>query len=124
MLHTCKSIGCPVSISSTLDFCPDCEKLSAAVSQGVFDFDSENTDLVPLLKRHVRNSKPVKKIKDMDVFAIHQLFEIYDFSGCIQQASSKLLMSSNNTTRKPRAQDIRDARDILTRWLELNTAEQ
>ena len=49
-----------------------------------------------------------------------QLFEINDCSGCLQQASTKLLLSSDNLTCKPLVQDITDARDILNRWLELN----
>jgi len=101
------------------DFCSDCQAtLSEESFQESFEFDAANDE--DSSKQRVRQFKPIKGSQDMDVFAIHQLFEIQDFSGCIQQASTKLLLSSDNATCKPRVQDISDARDILNRWLELN----
>jgi hypothetical protein len=69
---------------------------------------------------HVRypdQYKPVGDTAEIDVFAINQMFRVQDPSGCLQHAIRKLLMSSSRPT--PNA-DIREARDTLTRWLQLN----
>jgi hypothetical protein len=55
-------------------------------------------------------------MSEIDVFAINQLFQVNDPSGCLQHAIQKLLLSGN----KPSSQSIREARDTLTRWLQLN----
>jgi hypothetical protein len=51
---------------------------------------------------------------------VHKLFNIQDPSGCIQHASKKLLLSGVRTGGKSAYDDIKEARDTLTRWLELN----
>lgn len=126
MTHSCKAIGCSVLVHTGTDFCSDCFVLnSSEPTQESFDFEDYNDDAGrpnPCNKQLIRRRKPIKDGTDMDVFAVHRLFEINDFSGCIQQASSKLLLSSDNSTCKPRVQDICDARDILNRWLELNNS--
>ncbi len=123
MQQICKSIGCTARITAGIDFCTECHVLNTPeYVQQSFDFDSD-VDEEHLPKQRIRQFNPVNGSQDMDVFAIHQLFEIQDFSGCIQQASTKLLLSGDNPTRKPRVQDISDARDILNYWLELNHAD-
>jgi len=126
MTHGCKSIGCSVIVHTGKDFCPDCQVLNSFDSaQASLDLEDDGDDEDrpnPCNKQLIRRRRPIQDGTDMDVFAVHQLFEINDFSGCIQQASSKLLLSSDNSTCKPRVQDISDARDILNRWLELNNA--
>lgn len=102
-MHNCKSIGCITQIISGSDFCSDCQtSIDTKQTQDCFDFDSP------------------KPSHDLDVYAVHHMFQIHDYSGCIQQASTKLLMSCDNPTNKPLAEDISEARDILNRWLELN----
>lgn len=64
--------------------------------------------------------KPVGTLTEIDVYAIHHLFAIDDPSGAIQHASKKLLLSGVRTGGKTKVQDIREARDTLNRWLELN----
>lgn len=54
----------------------------------------------------------------LDSFAVHHMFGINDPSGCIQYASRKLLMSGNDD--RPLYSDIVEARDTLTRWIQLN----
>lgn len=54
---------------------------------------------------------------EVDVFAINHLFRVQDASGCLQHAVGKLLMASSRPTTYA---DIREARDALTRWLQLN----
>ena len=64
--------------------------------------------------------KSVAHLKEVDVYAVHNLFGINDPSGAIQHASKKLLLSGVRTGGKSKYQDIREARDTLNRWLELN----
>jgi len=63
--------------------------------------------------------KSVRHLEHVDVYQVHQLFGIDDSSGCIQHASKKLLLSGARTGGKPKRKDIEEARDTLTRWLEI-----
>ncbi len=63
--------------------------------------------------------KSTEGLTDVDVYAVHKIFNIQDPSGAIQHASKKLLLSGVRTGGKSQADDIREARDTLTRWLEL-----
>lgn len=67
--------------------------------------------------------KDVGEYSEIDVYAIHQLFNIKDPSGCIQSASKKLLMSGSHIDSKDTITTITKARDALNRWLELNPLE-
>jgi hypothetical protein len=64
--------------------------------------------------------KSVGSLTEIDVYAVHHLFCIQDSSGALQHASKKLLLSGVRTGGKTKYQDIREARDTLNRWLELN----
>lgn len=68
--------------------------------------------------------KNVKDIESIDVYMVHQLFAVDDPSGAIQHASKKLLLSGVRTGGKSKADDIREARDTLTRWLEIHDGER
>lgn len=70
--------------------------------------------------RYPRYYKYVGGIQELDVYAVHKLFNIEDPSGAIQHASKKLLLSGVRTGGKSKFDDIREARDTLNRWLELN----
>lgn len=63
--------------------------------------------------------KDVSSLNTIDVYAVHKLFGIDDPSGAIQHASKKLLLSGVRTGGKSKVDDVREARDTLTRWLEL-----
>lgn len=63
--------------------------------------------------------KDVSELTEVDVYAIHDLFGIDDPSGCIQHASKKLLLCGVRTGGKPAATEIKEARDTLTRKLQL-----
>lgn len=63
-------------------------------------------------------------VEAVDVYAVHKLFDIQDPSGCIQHASKKLLLSGVRTGGKSAYDDIKEARDTLTRWLELNSTTE
>lgn len=64
--------------------------------------------------------KDVGDYAEIDVYAVHHLFNIQDPSGCIQHASKKLLLSGVRTGGKSAFKDITEARDTLNRWLQLN----
>lgn len=78
------------------------------------------TPSLTLSQRYPKYYKPVGELSEVDVYAVHQLFSLDDVSGCIHHASKKLLLSGVRTGGKTKQQDIREARDTLNRWLELN----
>src|SRR5690625_4644445 len=64
--------------------------------------------------------KDVSDIDAVDIYKIHELFDIDDPSGAIHHASKKLLLSGVRTGGKSKYDDIKEARDTLTRWLDMN----
>lgn len=68
--------------------------------------------------------KDVRRYSEIDVYATHQIFKIDDPSGALQHASKKILLSGVRTGGKSKFKDIREARDTLNRWLELNSFMQ
>lgn len=63
--------------------------------------------------------KDVRGIDVIDVYKTHELFGIDDPSGAIHHASKKLLLSGARTGGKSKYDDVREARDTLTRWLDM-----
>lgn len=100
-MSACKSIGCCRPTAQGSDFCQPCE-------------NHEEGGLA-LSDKYPDQYKAIGDITEIDVFGVHQLFQIQDPSGCLQHASRKLLMAST-----PIYREIREARDTLTRWLQLN----
>lgn len=114
----CKSIGC--TNLAEHDFCAACSQASLLPdTTDIFPDTEENSPLVQLYPDHYRR---VGDLEHIDAFAVLQMFNIQDPSGCIQHASRKLLMSGNAPDTAYR--DIREARDILSRWLQLNQGLQ
>lgn len=74
----------------------------------------------PMSLLYPKYYKDVSKLNELDVYQVHKLFAIQDTSGAIQHASKKLLLSGVRTGGKSQFDDIREARDTLNRWLELN----
>ena len=68
--------------------------------------------------------KPVGELTEVDVYAVHKLFDVQDPSGAIHHASKKLLLSGVRTGGKSAYKDIKEARDTLSRWLQLNDDTQ
>ena len=118
----CRSLGCthPV-INPEKDFCQTCEQ---QMQQDLLHPD--NTEGHPvaqsLPQKYQKYFRSVGGVGEIDIYAVHQLFNIQDPSGCIQSASKKLLLSGNLESEKSIHQTIEEARDSLTRWLELNSA--
>lgn len=67
--------------------------------------------------------RDVRHLDEMDVYAVHHVFTINDPSGCLQHASKKILLSGTRNGGKSLAQDIKEARDTLTRKLQLMGVE-
>lgn len=78
----------------------------------------------PLSQKYPKYFKAVGELKEIDVYAVHHLFNIQDSSGAIQHASKKLLLSGSRNGGKTAYQDVKEARDSLNRWLELNSSNQ
>lgn len=73
-----------------------------------------------MVEKYPKYYKSVVGISEIDVYHVHHLFDIQDPSGAIQHASKKLLLSGVRTGGKSKYDDIREARDSLNRWLDLN----
>lgn len=112
--HPCKTLGCGYPTYESNDFCWVCiknQQVAAAKS---------STNAASLSAKYPKYYKLVGDLKEIDVYAVHHLFNIQDPSGAIQHASKKLLLSGVRTGGKSAFDDIKEARDTLTRWLELN----
>lgn len=108
MHHFCKSISCDEPVASSTDFCPSCSEPQL------------NLEDQPLSERYPQYYKPVGDFTEIDVYATHHLFNLQDPSGCLHHASKKILLSGVRTGGKSAFKDIKEARDTLTRWLQLN----
>lgn len=100
---SCKAIGCCATTLPGNDFCEPCQ--------------NKDTGGLSLSEQYPDQYKSVGDIAEIDVFVVHHLFQIQDPSGCLQHASRKLLLSGSG---QPVYKDIKEARDTLTRWLQLN----
>lgn len=75
---------------------------------------------ISMSKLYPKYYKDVSNVEELDVYHVHQIFNIQDPSGAIQHASKKLLLSGVRTGGKSFYDDVREARDTLNRWLEIN----
>ncbi len=65
--------------------------------------------------------KSVKHLENIDVYMTHRLFNVND--PALHHASKKILMAGERTGEKSMVDDIREARDTLNRWLEMECEE-
>lgn len=112
----CKSIACMKNAQKGHDYCTSCLRSHPAELKAP-KVDSLNR---PLSEIYPKYYKPVGELTEVDVYAVHHLFQIQDCSGAIQHASKKLLLSGVRTGGKTAYQDIKEARDTLNRYLQLN----
>lgn len=110
-MQTCKTLGCQQPVHPDEDFCWPC------ISKQ-YEAKKQNKE-PPMSTKYPKYYKSVGNLTEIDVYAIHHLFDITDPSGAIQHASKKLLLSGVRTGGKTMYQDIKEARDTLTRWLQL-----
>ena len=59
-------------------------------------------------------------VTEIDTYLVNMLFPVDDASGAILHARKKLLVPGTRTGGKSMWDDIKEARDTLNRWLELN----
>ena len=112
----CKSIGCINTAQEGHDFCEHCSQKSL--------LDSSDDNNQSLSEKYPQYYKPVGDLTEVDVYAVHHLFNLIDPSGCLHHSSKKILLSGVRTGGKSAYKDIKEARDTLTRWLQLNTPNQ
>lgn len=113
--NTCKALGCENEVDICGDeFCREC------TSEYIRNITREQPKQESMSAKYPKYYKKVQGLTEVDVYAVHALFDIQDPSGAIQHASKKLLLSGVRTGNKSFKDDIREARDTLTRWLELN----
>ena len=85
--------------------------------------DAGKIESVGMKDKYPKYYKDVSGLNAIDVYQIHSLFDVQDASGCLQHASKKLLLSGVRTGGKSKHDDIREARDTLTRWLDINSTQ-
>ena len=115
-LESCKSIGCLHPAIKGSDFCYSCQ----AELHEIVGIGKPVNPEKPMSEKYPQYYKKVGNLTEIDVYAVHHLFDIQDPSGCIQHASKKLLLSGVRTGGKSALKDIKEARDTLTRWIQLN----
>ena len=101
--------------NSEYGYCADCPNDP--------DHFPDDGNMIDMVKRYPKYYKDVRKLSAIDVYAVHELFDINDPSGCIQHASKKLLLCGVRTGGKDVATEIKEARDTLTRKLQLMGVE-
>lgn len=118
-MSVCKSLGCAYPVHKKEDFCVVCLREHALKK---LNLDSSVAESLPetMSDKYPQYYKNVGDMAEIDVYAVHQLFNIQDPSGAIQHSSKKLLLSGVRTGGKSQFKDIKEARDTLTRWLQLN----
>ena len=122
-MQICRSLGCALTPNNGKDFCESClitQDLKKQVLTGNLQEMPDTCVKASLSEKYPKYYKPVGHLEEIDVYAVHQLFGIDDSSGALQHASKKLLLSGVRTGGKSFYKDIQEARDTLTRWLELN----
>jgi hypothetical protein len=107
----CKAVNCFHPVFPGEDFCFHC----APAKEPAMSQDNQT-----MSQKYPQYYKKVGALTEIDVYAVHHLFDIQDPSGCIQHASKKLLLSGVRTGGKSALKDIKEARDTLTRWIQLN----
>ena len=114
-MKSCKAVGCTAILSQdySCDLCPDCMKEMFSET-GVPSHQPSMSELYP------KYYKDFSDVDEADVYLVHDRFNIQDPSGCLHHASKKLLLSGVRTGGKSKYDDVREARDTLNRWLEIN----
>lgn len=68
--------------------------------------------------------KPVPAgVTEVDIYMVCAMFGVEDTSGAMHHALKKILLPGVRTGGKSRYDDIKEARDTLSRWLEIARPE-
>lgn len=122
--RTCAVNGCtnPPTEGALCDHCSGVNELTGFHSALML----KPTSPVPvapqtMAQKYPKYYKPVPPgVTELDVYGVCAMFPITDPSGAINHARKKLLVPGTRTGGKSLRDDIREARDTLNRWLELN----
>lgn len=109
MSFTCKSFGCDNKVTPPeSDFCNHCLYVHSILG----------------MEAPIEEQVEIEEFA-LDTYAVHHAFNIQDPSGCLQRASRLILLSGqmNDEAETPKGVDIVEARNMLTRWLQLNEFE-
>lgn len=87
------------------------------------DHIGEPTKKPSMAELYPKYYKDFTGVDEVDVYLVHDRFQIDDPSGCIHHASKKLLLCGVRTGGKDMATEIKEARDTLTRKLQLMGVE-
>lgn len=75
------------------------------------------------IQKYQKYFKDVSTLDYVDTYELNRLFPVNDDTGCILHARKKLLLPSVRTGGKTLYQEVKEARDTLNRWLEINKSE-
>lgn len=103
----CKSIGCINEAAKGLEVCTSCKRSFEKFLKIDKECPPES------------NTTQAINIEELDVFAVHQIFELYDPSGAIHEASRLLLTSSQRNDNKTLYEVALEARQVLDRFIQL-----
>lgn len=59
-------------------------------------------------------------VTELDIYMVCHIFQVQDYSGALHHAIKKILLPGVRTGGKSRYDDIKEARDTLSRWMEVN----
>jgi len=98
------------------------------INEFLRDYNELGYPKISLMRQSVRSKYPayfkdVEQLAEIDVYQVHELFQVQDLSGCLHHASKKILLCGQRTGGKDRTKEIKEARDTLTRWLQIQGAE-
>lgn len=119
----CQRDGCHNAVEPGQLSCETCQ-ITGGPNQGnalplhEVGFLSDNVSMTKQYPKYYKEIPP--GTREVDVYAVCKMFPVNDPSGCINHARKKLLVPGTRTGGKSFRQDIKEARDTLTRWLELN----
>lgn len=116
----CSREGCSNRVAKRGDSCLDCQDEEMKFDRAINAIKVSANLVSDTAKKYPKYYKSVTHLDEIDVYQVHNLFNIQDPSGAIQHASKKLLLSGVRTGNKTQYKDIQEARDTLNRWLEMN----
>lgn len=114
-MNPCKAIGCDSTLpkDSKHDFCDHCAPNTLTLA-------GSGPLVTSMSARYPAYYKDFSDVTEADVYLVHSRFQLNDHSGCLHHASKKILLSGARTGGKSAFKDIKEARDTLTRWLEIH----
>lgn len=116
----CSREGCSNRVVKRGDSCLECQDEEMKFDMAIHAIKASTNLASDTAKKYPKYYKSVTHLDEIDVYQVHNLFNIQDPSGAIQHASKKLLLSGVRTGNKTQYKDIQEARDTLNRWLEMN----